>query len=430
MPNLPTVDFGTVVRRSKEKVTMLYNVVFKGEFSLEHDIDDVKKKLAQLFKLKPATVESLFSGKTIVVRKGVDELTARKFQKAAEGCGAIFELEPVEEAPAAPSEPSNLQPTATSPGGAALIKCPSCGFEQSRSTTCLQCGDFLIEQPETPRPAPIARVSVPVSSSEGGAGSSQNVWKTARIGLLLLVLFIVGMNTFMTGRWTTDWDEPLWVGIYPINGDGKDHIENYISYLDDMSFMDISDFFVEEAEAHGLPLAEPFTIRLAPAVSEMPPDPPRGRNPLAAIWWSLKMRWWVYQNDTFTEGPSPDIKIFLVYHDARVPKPLENSLGMRKGLFGVVHAYADSRLESKNQVVIAHEILHTVGARDKYDLATNQPIFPDGYANPDRQPLYPQQVAEIMGSRIPLSKAQSSMPPNLNFTVIGKKTANEIKWID
>jgi len=54
---------------------------------------------------------------------------------------------------------------------------------------------------------------------------------------------------------------------------------------------------------------------------------------------------------------------------------------------------------------------------------------PDGYADPDRQPLYPQPYAEIMGSRIPLSKTQSSMPPNLNYTVIGKKTAREIKWI-
>ena len=408
---------------------MLYNVVFKGEFSLEHDIDDVKEKLAKLFKLKPETVDSLFSGKTVIIRKNVDELTARKYQKAADGCGAIFELEPVEDAPAAQAAPASPQ-APKAPSGAALIKCPNCEFEQSRSTTCIQCGEFLIETPDTPRPAPIARVSVPVSSGDGGIGSSKNVWKTARIGLLLLVLFIVGMNSFMTGRWATDWDEPLWVGIYPINGDQKDHIDSYISRLDDMSFMNVGDFFAEEAEAHNLPLAEPFTILLAPPVSEMPPDPPRGRNPLAAIWWSLKMRWWVYQNDTFTEGPSPDIKIFLIYHDARVPNPLENSLGMRKGLFGVVHAYADSRLEPKNQVVIAHEILHTVGARDKYDMATYQPNFPEGYANPDRKPLHPQQVAEIMGSRIPLSKTESRMPPNLSFTVIGKRTASEIKWID
>ena len=403
---------------------MRFDVVFHGEFSPEYDINDAKQKLAEIFKLSPETVDKLFSGQSVTIRKQVDEVTAEKYRKAAAGCGVIFELEPVDE------------PTAVAPSQAAaardatMVICPNCGYSQSRSTTFLQCGDFLIKPEETAsRPAPIAKVTVPISTESSG-GSAKNIWKTARIGLLLMVLFIVGMNTFMTGRWTTDWDETLWVGIYPISGDSQEHVAGYVNALDEETFRPIVDFFNEEAEAHGLPLAEPFTVRLAPVVSELPPAPPSGRNPLAVIWWSLKMRFWVYQHDTFTAGPSPDIKIFAVYHDARRPNPLENSLGLRKGLFGVVHAYADYRLEPKNQVVIAHEILHTVGARDKYDMATQQPIFPDGYADPDRQPIYPQPFAEIMGSRIPLSKDQSAMPPNLSYTVIGKQTAREIKWID
>ena len=401
---------------------MQYDVVFHGEFSPEYDIDEAKEKLAKIFKLKPETVESLFSGQTVTIRKNVDAITAQKYQKAAAGCGVIFELEPLED-----PVKSTPAPAAMAARDATMVICPNCGFSQSRSTTCLQCGDFLIKSTEKPRPARIAAVSVPVSTAANASGSSKNLWKTARICLLLLVLFIVGMNTFMTGRWTTDWDEPLWVGIYPINGDQKEHIDDYINGLDEASFQELTDFFVDEAEAHGLPLAEPFTIRLAPPVREMPPAPPQSRNPLAVIWWSLKMRFWVYQNDTFVEGPSPDIKIFTVYHGVGTSL-LENSLGMRKGLFGVVHAYADFRHVPRTQVVIAHEILHTVGARDKYDMVTQQPIYPEGYANPDRNPPYPQQVAEIMGTRIPLSQTQSTMPPNLNYTVIGKKTAREIKW--
>ncbi len=401
---------------------MQYDVVFHGEFSPEYDIDEAKEKLAKIFKLKPETVDTLFAGQSVTIRKNVDAVTAQKYQKAAAGCGVIFELEPRE----------NATETATTPAAmaardATMVICPNCSFSQSRSTTCLQCGDFLIKPAETPRPARITAVSVPVSTTTV-SGSSKNLWKTARISLLLLVLFIVGMNTFMTGRWTTDWDEPLWVGIYPINGGQKEHISNFIDSLDETSFQTIADFFAVEAEAHGLPLAEPFTIRLAPPVAEMPPAPPQSRNPLTVIWWSLKMRFWVYQNDTFTAGPSPDIKIFTVYHDTSASL-LEDSLGMRKGLFGVVHAYADYRHAPRTQVVIAHEILHTVGARDKYDMATQQPVFPEGYANPDRLPPYPQQVAEIMGRGIPISKTQSAMPPNLNYTVIGKQTAREIKWI-
>ena len=258
---------------------MQYDVVFHGEFSPEYDIDEAKAKLAKIFKLKPETVESLFSGQTVTIRKNVDAITAQKYQKAAAGCGVIFELEPLED----PAE-STPAPATMAARDATMVICPNCGFSQSRSTTCLQCGDFLIKSPETPRPARIAAVSVPVSTAANASGSSKNLWKTARICLLLLVLFIVGMNTFMTGRWTTDWDEPLWVGIYPINGDQKEHIDDYINSLDEASFQEITDFFVDEAEAHGLPLAAPFTIRLAPPVAEMPPAPPQSGNPLGVIW--------------------------------------------------------------------------------------------------------------------------------------------------
>ena len=50
-------------------------------------------------------------------------------------------------------------------------------------------------------------------------------------------------------------------------------------------------------------------------------------------------------------------------------------------------------------MVIAHEFLHTVGATDKYDPATEQPQFPDGYGEPQRVPLVPTGEAEIMAGR-------------------------------
>lgn len=141
------------------------------------------------------------------------------------------------------------------------------------------------------------------------------------------------------------------------------------------------------------------------------------------------MRWWVFRADTFPEGPSPEIRIFALYHAPGTDEQLENSLGIRKGMFGVVHAYADFGLQPKNHVVMAHEILHTLGASDKYDPTTQQPIFPDGFAEPDKSPPYPQQLAEIMGSRIPQNENAAIMPPNLDFTMIGSKTASEIKWL-
>jgi hypothetical protein len=99
---------------------------------------------------------------------------------------------------------------------------------------------------------------------------------------------------------------------------------------------------------------------------------------------------------------------------------------MRKGMYGLVKAYTGPGLQEQNNLVIAHELLHVLGATDKYQSATGDPDFPSGYAEPDRQPLYPQVAAEIMGGRIPLSTYKSVMPASLAECRMGHKTAEEI----
>ena len=97
-------------------------------------------------------------------------------------------------------------------------------------------------------------------------------------------------------------------------------------------------------------------------------------------------------------------------------------------MIGVVHAYAHRELEGKNNLVIAHEMLHTLGATDKYDLDKGEPLYPQGYAEPDKSPRYPQTYAELMGGRVPLSPSRSVMPRSLRLVKIGQLTATEINW--
>ena len=82
-----------------------------------------------------------------------------------------------------------------------------------------------------------------------------------------------------------------------------------------------------------------------------------------------------------------------------------------------------------NNVVIAHEILHTLGATDKYDLATLAPLYPAGYAEPDREPLYPQSFAEIMAGRYATDEDTFEMPEALDSVLVGDQTAYEIRWV-
>lgn len=141
------------------------------------------------------------------------------------------------------------------------------------------------------------------------------------------------------------------------------------------------------------------------------------------------MRFWA-RNIISDHGPPSDIQIFVLYHDPEQNHVLAHSLGLQKGLLGVVHAFASRRQEGSNNMVIAHELLHTVGASDKYDLASLQPLYPVGYAEPDKAPLYPQDFAEIMGGRIPVSKNHAEQPANLDYVLVGEQTAREIRWVE
>jgi hypothetical protein len=122
------------------------------------------------------------------------------------------------------------------------------------------------------------------------------------------------------------------------------------------------------------------------------------------------------------------VRVFALYFDPALTPRLEHSVGLKEGLIGIARVFAAAHMTNENNVVIAHEILHTFGATDKYDRATGQPAVPDGLADPQQIPLYPQQMAEIMGGRIALSASRAETPPSLDLAVIGPRTAAEINW--
>ncbi len=257
--------------------------------------------------------------------------------------------------------------------------------------------------------------------------ASGGFFRQFRITLLMMVLFFVAMNSYLTRLRSTDWDDTLWLAVYPINGDDSPATARYIDSLTADTYRQVATFLAREAHRHGVAIDEPVTVKLAPPVSERPPAPPENGTVLSVMLWSLKLRYWAATHDTF-DGPEPDVRMFVVYYDPQTHKRLNHSLGLQKGLIGVVNAFASKPLARRNNVVVAHEFLHTVGASDKYDPSTNLPLYPIGYAEPDRSPLHPQQRAEIMGGRIPIDRQRAVMPDSLADCVVGSATALEIRW--
>jgi hypothetical protein len=239
---------------------------------------------------------------------------------------------------------------------------------------------------------------------------------------------MVALSAMWTKDRSTDWDAPLYVAIYPINGDGRAATTEYIDNLDHETFIGMEEFFTREAEYYELTIDKPVHIVMAKQINELPPTPPgKSASVLSIMAWSLKMRYWSWSMDNY-DHPK-DIQVFVIYFDPEVRKSVAQSLGLQKGLIGVVNAFADEDMYKENNIVIAHELLHTVGASDKYDPRTNQPLFPIGFAEPDREPSLPQKKAEIMAGRIPVDVNKTKSPKSLKKVLLGETTATEIRWL-
>jgi len=311
--------------------------------------------------------------------------------------------------------------------------CPKCGKPQPSSDECISCGivfrKYKQKAPDSPDRAPKtpSTPSVPRAALE----KKDSFWvkfKSFRIAILSVVLLIVAANAYWIDKRFSKWDTTLNVVIYPINADNTSEVEEYIDSLEKNYFRPIENFMQEEAALCDVLLDKPVAIHLAPEIIEMPPFLPEVRTTMDVIIWSLKMRYWSWQTDTY-DGPG-DVKIYVLYRTFKNVTTREISLGLQKGKIGIVQAPATNKLINHTLLVIAHEMLHTFGATDKYDYETLLPFHPHGFAEPDQQPLYPQKMAEIMAGVIPISQTNIKKPKNLHQVTLGRKTCVEIKWLN
>lgn len=257
--------------------------------------------------------------------------------------------------------------------------------------------------------------------------SGRITFKTIRVTLLLGVLLLVSYQTWHE-RWaSTRWRVPLYVAIYPIAADDSSLTAAYLAGLRSARFKDIDRFFAREAARYHLGLDSPVKTRLRAQLAELPPRRPAEAGWLRIALFTLELRYWAFRHSGRSADPE-DIRIFVLYHDPDRTAVVPHSLGLSKGLLGVVYAFATPRMDGANDVVIAHELLHTLGATDKYDPDDDAPRFPDGYGDPEQNPLFPQRYAELMAGRRMLGPRRWIQPASLEEVLIGPATALEIRW--
>jgi hypothetical protein len=252
-------------------------------------------------------------------------------------------------------------------------------------------------------------------------------FKLLRIAILLLVLLVVALTSWQDRYRSTRWREPLYVAIYPIAADQSPVTARYLASLDAARFKPIDEFFIREAGRYHLNCPEPIRTRLRIELHDRPPQRAPNAGLLATAIWSLRLRYWAWRASGHVNEPE-DIRIFVLYHDPALTPEVPHSLGLTKGLIGVVYAFAVPDMDGENDVIIAHELLHTLGASDKYQAGSDAPRFPDGFGDPHQIPLYPQHYAELMAGRRMLSNDHWVQAESLDEVVVGPSTALEIRW--
>lgn len=254
-------------------------------------------------------------------------------------------------------------------------------------------------------------------------------FRNVRIAILLLVLFVVAFVTWNDNRRVTSWQRPLTVTVVPVDASGDKNVALWIAKLDASRYQPVADFLATEAARHGVALSPTAAeIRMAKPILEVPPEEPEDlTNRLQIAAWSLKLRWWSWRASRRHAFPSSTVKVYVLYEKDHGQVP-EESLGIKQGRIGIVRTLAGEGESSWTNVIVAHELLHTLGAKDKYH-PNGQPMFPEGYADPKLLPLVPQRFAEIMAGQIPLEQDGAFVQArSLNTCIVGATTAAEIGW--
>lgn len=111
----------------------IFNVVLLGKILPDHDKNDVLEKASKLFKIDAKQIASMLNGKRLIIKRNIDETSARRYVEAIARVGLACTFEPQ----TITISKSKLDNKKTSDE-----VCPKCGFviQDENVTECSQCG--------------------------------------------------------------------------------------------------------------------------------------------------------------------------------------------------------------------------------------------------------------------------------------------------
>jgi hypothetical protein len=108
-------------------------------------------------------------------------------------------------------------------------------------------------------------------------------------------------------------------------------------------------------------------------------------------------------------------------------RALVEGLGENGGTIAVTSLELSEDSVDFGLFVVAHELVHLLGAEDRYG-PDGLTLLPEGLGAPEQEPQFPQLKAEVMARGRVLAPGQEEPPGQLDELSVGPLTAAEIGW--
>lgn len=255
-----------------------------------------------------------------------------------------------------------------------------------------------------------------------------STFRRVRIGVLLLVLAGVGVwaaGVVRKRERRRDWRRPLDAAVVVVTRGAVPGqlVTALVRRLDALEQL-----LEAEMRRHRGGDERPFLLQaFGPVPADAAPPEPEGNDLAARVRHYVALRRWRKPIDRQAGDPGrKDVVVYLVVSAAggRQPRTAEG-MAAAGGELGLVETTLDAASVDLALIAVGHELLHLVGASDKYDA--------DGHATPaglvDAARGGSQQHAEIMVGEIPLGPGRGRLATRLDEVRVGPVTAREIGWV-
>ncbi len=253
--------------------------------------------------------------------------------------------------------------------------------------------------------------------------------KRARVAVLLVCLAAVGVWALRTVRGRearTSWDRTLTVDVVLVATEPVDPRVRE-AWRDGLS--ELERWFADEGARYHLGLAAPvrFTLSGTRRVAALPEPPDASES-----WLDAQRKSWALHQGLVALAEAgaarADVHVVVALASGGAGARLVEGIGEGGGSYGLVHGAAAETELGLELAALAHEVLHCLGAKDRYD-EDGHAVDPGGLAEPEQVPRYPQRYAEVMCGEVPDGPRQGHVPTQLSEVRVGPLTARDVRWV-